>query len=350
MAPVLIKTEIDDNTRSGDLVARLDSGRLRCTACAHLCELAEGQRGVCKVRYNEGGDLRVPFNYAAAVHNDPIEKKPFFHVLPGSRALSFGMLGCDFKCSYCQNWFTSQTLRDSASTLSYSNTTPEQLCALALSEGSRTVVSTYNEPLITSEWAVAVFQEARRKGLHTAYVSNGHGTPEVIDYIAPWVDFYKVDLKCFDEKNYRKLGGSLAEVLATIQRIQDRGIWLEVVTLVIPGYNDSERELGDIAGFLAEVSVDIPWHVTAFHPEYKMNDRGPTPVETLLRAYDLGRRAGLNHVYCGNLPGRTRGLENTTCSVCDSLLVERLGFRVIANRVQDGCCPDCGQEVPGRWS
>ena len=350
MAPTLIKTEFDGHTRSGDLVEKLETGRLRCTACAHLCELADGQRGVCKVRFHEDGDLRVPFNYAAGVHNDPIEKKPFFHALPGTRALSFGMLGCDFKCSYCQNWFTSQTLRDASATVRFSETTPEQLSVLALREGARTLVSTYNEPLITSEWAVAVFKEARRHGLNTAYVSNGHGTPQVIDYIAPWIDFYKVDLKCFNDRNYRKLGGSLKEVLETIQRIHARGLWLEIVTLVIPHHNDSDAELQDIAGFLADVSCDIPWHVTAFRPEYKMNDRGATPVETLLRAHEIGRKAGLNFVYCGNLAGRVMGLENTVCPGCGAVLIERVGFRMARNRLADGQCPDCRSEIPGRWS
>ncbi|QPJ60627.1 MAG: AmmeMemoRadiSam system radical SAM enzyme [Candidatus Nitronauta litoralis] len=349
MAPILEKISLDNNTRPGELVRDLSAGRLLCTACGHLCELKAGQRGVCKVRFNEDGVLKVPAHYAAGVHNDPIEKKPFFHALPGSRALSFGMLGCDFKCAYCQNWFTSQTLRDEASTQNFTHITAEELCSVAKREGAQTIVSTYNEPLITSEWAVEVFQEARRQGLNTAYVSNGHGTPEVIEYIRPFVDFYKVDLKCFDEKNYRKLGGSFEAVLDTIKHVQEAGMWLEVVTLVIPDYNDSERELSSIAEFLADVSCDIPWHVTAFHPDYKMTDRGRTPVETLLRAYDCGKKAGLNFVYCGNLPGQTRGLENTCCPGCNAVLIERVGFRVHSNRLKNGHCPDCGKEIPGRW-
>ncbi len=349
MAPTLIKTKLDDNTRPGELVLDLGAGRLLCTACGHRCELKPGQRGVCKVRFNEKGVLKVPAHYAAGVHNDPIEKKPFFHALPGSRALSFGMLGCDFKCGYCQNWFTSQTLRDDDSTLNFTSITAEKLCDVAKREGAQTIVSTYNEPLITSEWAVEVFQQARREGLSTAYVSNGHGTPEVIEYIRPFVDFYKVDLKCFEEKNYRRLGGNFNAVLDTIRQVQETGMWLEVVTLVIPDYNDSEQELSSIAEFLADVSLDIPWHVTAFHPDYKMTDRGRTPVETLLRAYDCGKQAGLNYVYCGNLPGQTKGLENTVCPQCDAILIERVGFKVQSNRIIKGHCPDCAKEIAGRW-
>jgi pyruvate formate lyase activating enzyme len=349
MAPTLIKTNFDDNTRPGDLVQDLGMGKLLCTACGHRCELKPGQRGVCKVRFNEDGVLKVPAHYAAGVHNDPIEKKPFFHALPGSRALSFGMLGCDFKCGYCQNWFTSQTLRDDDSTLNFTSITAEELCDVAKREGAQTIVSTYNEPLITSEWAVEVFQQAKLEDLCTAYVSNGHGTPEVIEYIRPFVDFYKVDLKCFEEKNYRRLGGNFHAVLDTIRHVHETGMWLEVVTLVIPDYNDSEQELSSIAEFLADVSPDIPWHVTAFHPDYKMVDRGRTPVETLLRAYDCGKRAGLNFVYCGNLPGQTKGLENTFCPGCDTLLIERIGFKVQSNRLKKGHCPDCQTEIAGRW-
>ncbi len=349
MSLVLIKTPLDKSTRPGELVQELGEGKLLCIACGHRCELKSGQRGVCKVRFNEEGILKVPAHYAAGVHNDPIEKKPFFHALPGSRALSFGMLGCDFKCAYCQNWFTSQTLRDDASTQNFESITAGELCDLAKREGAQTIVSTYNEPLITSEWAVEVFQQAKREGLHTAYVSNGHGTPEVIEYIQPHVDFYKVDLKCFDEKNYRRLGGDFHAVLDTLRRVHKSGMWLEVVTLVIPDYNDSENELSSIAEFLADLSCDIPWHVTAFHPDYKMTDRGRTPPATLLKAYECGKRAGLNFVYCGNLPGKMKGLENTICPGCDCVLIERVGFRVLSSRMEQGHCPDCGKEVPGRW-
>ena len=305
---------------------------------------------MCRVRYNAGGELRVPWGYVGALQCDPIEKKPFFHALPGSDALSFGMLGCDLHCSYCQNWFTSQSVRDPEAVGAPYDLSAEQIAALAVESGSPTVVSTYNEPLITSEWAVAVFRAAKAKDLYTAYVSNGNGTPQVLDYIRPWIDFYKVDLKSMDDKHYRQLGGVLANVLETIAGIHSRGLWLEVLTLVIPGFNDSDEELKRAAEFVASVSRDIPWHVTAFHPDYKMTDRGATPVATLLRAAEIGIRAGLNYVYAGNLPGRVGEWENTRCPECRLTLIERIGFMVRANRLVRGACPRCAAPISGRWN
>ena len=291
----------------------------------------------------------VPFRYSAGLQNDPIEKKPFFHALPGSLAMSFGMLGCDFRCAYCQNWFTSQSLKDEASTIHAIPVTAGEICDLAQQHGSQVVVSTYNEPLITSEWAVEVFQEARARGLGTAYVSNGHGTPQVLEYLHPWIDLFKIDLKCFSKKEYRRLGGSLSAVLETIQSVQSMGIWLELVTLLIPDYNDSDKEISDMAEFIAGVSPSIPWHVTAFHPDYKMKDRGRTPADSLLRAVQHGKVAGLQFVYSGNLPGQVKNTENTYCPHCDHLLVERRGFQVLSVNLNGECCPSCNATIPGRW-
>ncbi|OGW14400.1 MAG: pyruvate formate lyase-activating protein, partial [Nitrospinae bacterium RIFCSPLOWO2_12_FULL_47_7] len=268
MVPTTAKNALDVLTEPGKLIIPLPNDAVVCTACGHRCKLRPGQRGVCKVRHNDNGTLKVPFHYVSGINNDPIEKKPFFHVLPGSLAMSFGMLGCDFHCAYCQNWFTSQALRDEASTVSYTRMTAIDICGKAEQYGSKSVVSTYNEPLITSEWAVEVFREARQLGLLTAYVSNGHATAEVLDYLHPWLDLFKIDLKCFDAGNYRRLGGDLEVVLETICQVFKMGFWTEIVTLVVPRYNDSDRELSDIAKFIASVSVDIPWHVTAFHPDY----------------------------------------------------------------------------------
>jgi pyruvate formate lyase activating enzyme len=332
-----------------ELVERLPDGRLRCYSCGHRCPIPEGREGVCRVRYNEGGRLRVPWGYVGAIQCDPIEKKPFFHALPGTDALSFGMLGCDLHCGYCQNWFTSQSIRDPRAVGQPRDVSPETLADLAEEQGAPTVVSTYNEPLITSEWAVAIFQEARRRGLRTAYVSNGNGTPEVLDYIQPWIDFYKVDLKSMDDKHYRELGGVLQNVLDSIRGIRERGMWLEVLTLVIPGFNDSEDELRRAAAFVAAVSPDIPWHVTAFHPDYKMNDRGATPASKIVRAAEIGVEEGLRYVYAGNAPGRVGEWENTRCPNCRTTVIERRSFVVLANRLQDGKCPKCATPIPGRW-
>lgn len=349
MASKTIQNELDGSTRPGELVKKLSGGVLICTACGHLCKLGPGRRGVCKVRFNEAGVLRVPFNYVAGAQNDPIEKKPFFHVLPGSSTLSFGMLGCDFHCSYCQNWFTSQTLRDEASTLNFSSITAGELCGLAERLGAKSVVSTYNEPLITSEWAVEVFREAKQRGLRTGYVSNGHGTPEVLEYIQPWVDLFKVDLKSFSAKNYRRLGGDLNAVLETIRRVHAMGLWTEIVTLVVPDYNDSDEELTGMARFIASVSMDIPWHVTGFYPTYKMTDRGSTPAKTLLRARKLGMDSGLKFVYSGNRAGRVENAENTFCPQCGEVVIERRGFRALSDRLASGACPRCREPIPGRW-
>lgn len=334
-----------------DLARPHRSGKIECVACAHRCKLAEGKRGVCLVRSSSGDGLLVPWGYTAGVAADPIEKKPFFHVMPGSEALSFGMLGCDMRCQYCQNWFTSQTLRDPSASQGVRPVTARALVEAALRRGCRSVVSTYNEPLIAAEWAREIFSLAKEKGLVTGFVSNGHATPEVLDYLRPVTDIYKVDLKSFREDEYRRLGGKLAAVLETIGGLVDRGFWVEVVTLVVPGLNDSPGELREIASFLASVSVDIPWHVTAFHPDYRMTDRGATPASTLALAREIGLEAGLHFVYAGNLPGRVAHAEDTICPSCGRVLVERWGFRVLADRLSPsgGRCPGCGQEIPGRW-
>ena len=339
------------HTREGELSETLEDGRVRCVACGHRCRIPPGREGVCRVRFNENGVLRVPFGYVSGLQLDPIEKKPFFHVLPGSAALSFGMLGCDFHCSYCQNWLSSQTLRDPGAIAPVSEVTPEEIARLARERGARIVTATYNEPLITSEWAVAIFRRAKEKGLLCSYVSNGNATEEVLEYLRPWVSLYKVDLKGFRDGPYRKLGGTLERVIWTIRALHEKGFWVEVVTLVVPGHNDSEEELTDIARFLVSVSPDIPWHVTAFHPDYRMDDRHSTSVRTLLRAAEIGVAEGLHFVYAGNLPGAVASWENTRCPGCRALLVERMGFRVGRNRVTaEGRCPDCERAIPGVWS
>ncbi|UCE04119.1 MAG: AmmeMemoRadiSam system radical SAM enzyme [Candidatus Latescibacterota bacterium] len=333
-----------------ELVRRLDDNWVRCYACGHACRIPPGRRGICQVRFNVEGTLQVPSGYVAALMCDPIEKKPFYHALPGSDALSFGMLGCDLHCAYCQNWVTSQALRDPDAVAPARPVTAEQLVEMASRHGATTVASTYNEPLITSEWAVEVFRRAKERGLRTAYVSNGNGTPHVLQYLRPWLDLFKVDLKSFRDRAYRTLGGRIDRILDTLPRLVEMGFWVEVVTLVVPGFNDSEPELRELASYLSGVSPDIPWHVTAFHKDYKMTDPQDTPVSTLLRACEMGREAGLRYVYAGNLPGRVGRWENTHCPSCDRILIERRGFRVLRNLIRDGCCPDCGTTIAGVWS
>jgi pyruvate formate lyase activating enzyme len=344
-------TVLEAATVEGEVYAKEPGGWVRCFSCGHECRIPQGARGVCKVRFNRDGVLRVPYGYVGGVQCDPIEKKPFFHARPGALAFSFGMLGCDLHCAYCQNWVTSQALRDPSAIAPPRAATPADLGRLACAQGAEVMVSTYNEPLITSEWAVAIFREARAAGLMTAFVSNGNGTPAVLDYLRPWVDLYKVDLKSFDDRRYRQLGGRLAPILDTIRRVHAMGIWLEVLTLLIPGFNDSDDELRRLADFVARVSPEIPWHVTAFHRDYKMTERDETRAEDLIRAASIGRSAGLQFVYAGNLPGMVGDLENTRCPGCGRVLVERRGYRVRKYRVTAaGTCPACARAVPGRWA
>ena len=345
-----LKNVLETFTTEGELYEKLEHGKLRCFACGHRCMISDGLDGICRVRFNRGGKLLVPHGYVGALQLDPVEKKPFFHALPGSLAMSFGMLGCDFHCAYCQNWVTSQALRDPKAIAPPHPLTPEEFVALSLKQDARIVTSTYNEPLITSEWAVEIFKVARAQGLKTSYVSNGNGTPQVLEYIKPWVDLYKVDLKSFQDRNYRKLGGLLNNVLDTIQRLHAMGFWLEIVTLVIPGFNDSNEELRDIARFLAKISPDIPWHITAFHQDYKMTDPDNTPVATLLRAADIGKTEGLNFIYAGNLPSRVGNWENTYCPGCGELLIERTGYRIRVARFKNGACQKCSRPIPGVWN
>ena len=333
-----------------ELVEPIERGRLRCYACGHECPIPDGAVGVCKVRFNRGGRLYVPWGYVGGVQCDPIEKKPFFHTRPGALAFSFGMLGCDLHCSYCQNWVTSQALRDPRAISAPMEVSPAALVAEAVALGARIVVSTYNEPLITSEWGVAIFKEARAAGLMTGYVSNGNGTRQVLDYIRPWVDVYKVDLKSFDDRHYRELGGRLEPVLATIRALHSMNIWMELVTLLIPGFNDSRDELERMTAFVASVSPDIPWHVTAFHQDYRMSDPENTTPEMLVAAAEIGQRNGLRYVYAGNIPGRVGDLENTRCHQCRATLIERYGYHIQSYRITPvGTCPDCGTAIPGRW-
>ena len=344
---------LDQMTAAGapELTEQLAAGALKCYACGHRCLIKPGKRGICKVRFNEGGQLRVPVNYVAALACDPTEKKPFFHMLPGSDTLTFGMLGCDLHCAYCQNWLTSQALRDDAAVSTPNVVTAERLVAMAKAYGASMVGSSYNEPLITAEWAVEVFKQARPEGFRTAFISNGNATPQVLDYLRPWTDCYKIDLKSMSDRNYRQLGGVVDNILETVKMVHERGFWEEIVTLVIPGFNDSADELRRAADFIASVSPDIPWHVTAFHQDYHMQENANTTAEQLIRACEIGRNAGLRYSYAGNLPGRVGRCENTYCPSCDSLLVERYGYLIRQMKVtRTGQCPSCATRIPGVWA
>jgi pyruvate formate lyase activating enzyme len=349
-ASVTLEQVLDELTVEGELYEKLENNAVRCYACAHRCVIKEGRRGICHVRFNQGGMLRVPAGYVGALNVDPTEKKPFFHILPGSQTLTFGMLGCDLHCPYCQNWVTSQTLRDPEAGVEPQLVTPDQMVKIAKRHGADLVGSSYNEPLITSEWAVEIFKKAKEAGLRCVYISNGNATREVLEYIRPYVVGYKIDLKTMNDKNYRKLGAVMNHVLDGIKMVHEMGFWLEIVTLVIPGFNDSNEELWDTARFLVSLSPDIPWHLTAFHKDYKMTDPDNTDAKTLLRAAEIGQEAGLRYVYTGNLPGMTGTYENTYCHKCGELIVARYGYYIRTNKLAGtGRCPKCNTAIPGIW-
>ncbi len=344
---------LDGMTATGELVEQLPDRSVRCLACGHRCLIREGRRGICQVRFNQAGELRVPWGYVAGLQCDPTEKKPFYHFLPGSDTLTFGMLGCDFHCSYCQNWVSSQALRDPASDVaggSIRQLSPAEIIRRGVAMGANVVGSSYNEPLITSEWARAIFAEGKAAGLKCVYISNGNATPEVLDYLAPYLSGYKIDLKTMQDKQYRKLGGVLQNVLDTIRAVHERGLWVEVVTLVVPGFNDSTDELMDAARAIATVSPDIPWHVTAFHKDYKMHGPENTTADMLIRAAEIGLEAGLRYVYAGNAAGRVGEYEHTHCHGCGETLIKRLGFIILDYALTDaGTCPACDTLIPGIW-
>ncbi len=344
---------LDPLTVEGELYESLPNGAVRCYACGHRCLIKPGRRGICKVRFNSDGILRVPWGYVAAFQCDPTEKKPFFHLFPGSDTLTFGMLGCDFHCSYCQNWVTSQAMRDPAADIAAAGLRrigPREMVEYGLKMGAKVVGSSYNEPLITSEWAVSVFREAVKHGLTCAYISNGNATKEVLEYLKPYVTGYKIDLKTMQDKGYRSLGGVLQNVLDGIEMAHKMGFWVEVVTLVVPGFNDSNEELMDAARFLRSISPDIPWHVTAFHRDYKMVEPDNTTSAGLIRAAEIGQEAGLRYVYAGNLPGRVESYEDTFCPNCNRCLIERMGYVILSYELtSEGTCPQCGTEIAGVW-
>ncbi|UCF19264.1 MAG: AmmeMemoRadiSam system radical SAM enzyme [Gemmatimonadota bacterium] len=351
MATTLVEL-LDARTRAGSLYERLDeAGNVRCFACGLRCLIRPGRRGVCRVRFNRDGTLMVPFDYVAALQCDPVEKKPLFHMLPGARALTFGMLGCDLHCDYCQNWITSQALRDEAAGIGPRDVSADSIVELAVRRGARIIASSYNEPLITAEWAVEVFRHAKERGIRTAFISNGNATPAALNYLGPWLDAFRIDLKTMSDRSYRKLGGVLHHVLETVRLAYERAFWVEIVTLLVPGFNDSDDELRDAAGFIASVSTEIPWHVTAFKPDYRMSERANTRAQDLIRAAEIGREAGLPYVYAGNLPGMVGGLEDTCCPVCGQALIERHGYHVRSDEVSrnDGLCPACGARIAGIW-
>jgi pyruvate formate lyase activating enzyme len=320
---------------------------VRCGLCRFRCLIGDGARGICAVRENRGGTLySLVYGKLCAEHVDPIEKKPLFHVMPGSKTYSIATVGCNFHCRHCQNYVISQVDLNTP-IQEGEDLTPQEVVQRAIDNQCSSISYTYTEPTIFFEFAYDTARCAREAGLKNIFVTNGYISREALVTIAPFLDAANIDLKGFSEEFYRDvIHARLSEVLDSIVEYRKQGIWLELTTLLIPGLNDSESELRGMAEFIVtNLGIDTPWHVSQFHPTYKLTDRSRTPVATLRRAYDIGRAAGLRYVYEGNVPGE--GGENTCCPSCSTLLIKRYGYIIEAGRIRGGACPDCGTTIAG---
>ena len=330
------------------LYQKLDGDKVRCQLCAHYCVTANGKKGVCHVRENRDGTLyTLVYGRTITQNVDPIEKKPLYHFYPGSQAFSIGTPGCNMHCDWCQNWEISQMPREQHFIAGY-ELSPADLVSAAKKSACRSIAYTYTEPTIFFEYSYDTARLAREAGIANVYVSNGYMSPEMLELFHPWLDAANIDLKTFRDETYRKYtGAGLQPVLDSLKKIHDYGIWIEVTTLVIPGVNDDPQELREIAEFIAaELGTETPWHVSRFYPQYKMSQTPPTPPDTLYRAGEIGRAAGLKYVYLGNLPEETA----TCCPACGKVLIRRGGFGISSNQVDGkGCCPDCGETTAGVW-
>jgi pyruvate formate lyase activating enzyme len=330
------------------LYEEMDNDRVRCLLCNHRCLIKEGAKGICGVRENRGGTLMsLVYGQVIARHVDPIEKKPLFHFLPGSRSYSIATVGCNFKCLFCQNSDISQMPSD-MNRIWGEEMAPERIVSEAVGSRSATIAYTYTEPTVYYELALDTARLAVKRGVKNIFVSNGYMTEDCLRDISPDLHGANVDLKAFTDGFYKKqCGARLEPVLKTLETMNRMGIWLEVTTLLIPGLNDAGAELEGIARFLADLDPNIPWHISRFHPTYRLTDVPPTPPETIRRARDIGYEAGLKYVYTGNLPGDEG--EKTFCHGCGALLIDRYGFAIAGYGIKDGRCPECDAEIPGVW-
>jgi len=328
------------------LYQKLSDQRVRCRLCAHRCTVAEGHKGLCQVRQNRGGTLyTLVYGRTISQGVDPIEKKPLYHFHPGSRSFSIATPGCNFRCAWCQNWEISQMPREQH-LIGGHPVSPEQIVTSVQGHGCRSIAYTYTEPTVFFEYARDTAKLARAAGLANVFVSNGYMTDEALDEARDWLDAANVDLKAFRDETYRRhIGARLQPVLDSLRRMKTLGIWLEVTTLIVPGLNDDPQELKELAEFVChELGADTPWHVSRFFPCYQMQQTPPTPVTTLHRAAEIGREAGLHHIYLGNVAEET----NTFCAECGELLIRRIGFDVVENHVAaDSNCPECGETLSG---
>lgn len=328
------------------LYEKLPEAKVRCHLCHHRCQINEGQRGVCRVRENRGGTLyTLVYGQLISRNVDPIEKKPMFHFAPGSRSFSIATVGCNFRCDFCQNYEISQMPKDQKRIIG-EEVAPEEIVAMAKRRGCQTISYTYTEPTIFFEYALEIAKLATKEGLKNIFVTNGYMTRETLKAIHPHLHGANVDLKSFREEFYQqRCGAKLAGVLESLQVMKDLGIWVEITTLLIPGLNDDQEELRDIAKFILSLGRETPWHISRFHPMYRLLDRPPTPVRTLERAREIGLEAGLRYVYTGNVPGDVG--EDTFCYKCGSLLVDRFGFQILKYQIKENRCFKCGAEIEG---
>ncbi|MDD5439406.1 MAG: AmmeMemoRadiSam system radical SAM enzyme [Candidatus Omnitrophica bacterium] len=329
------------------LYEKIDGQKVHCFLCAHNCRIDNGQFGICGVRKNEGGRLYTHvYGNVIASHVDPIEKKPLYHFLPGSRSYSIATIGCNFKCGFCQNWEISQVSIRSGDTQGY-ELKPEEVVREARRSACKSISYTYTEPTVFFEYAYDTAKLAKREGIYNNFVTNGFMTVEALDKIRPYLDAANVDLKSFRDEFYRKnCGGRLEPVTTAIKHMKKLGLWIEITTLLIPGENDSPEELRGLAHFLAEVGNEIPWHISRFHPDYQFTGHEITPVESLMAARDIGVKAGLKYVYLGNVDEG----GDTHCPSCKELVVKRGMLHTEAVRINNGRCPACNTPLEGVWS
>jgi pyruvate formate lyase activating enzyme len=338
-----------DNPMEAYLYERLENGTLRCNLCNHRCLVKEGKRGICNVRENKSGVLNtLVYDKLIAWHVDPIEKKPLFHMMPGSRSYSIATVGCNFRCSFCQNSDIAQMPADRGM-IQGKSAGPNEIVQAALDSHCQSISYTYTEPTIYFEFAYDTARIAHAAGLKNIFVSNGYMTEEALDMINPYLDAANIDLKAFTDEFYKtRCGARLEPVKQTLVHMKSRGIMVEVTTLLIPGLNDDKMQLELLAGFLADsLGTDTPWHISRFHPTYRLLDRPPTPVSTLSMARDIGLKAGLKYVYTGNVPGNEG--ENTFCPSCGEIAIKRWQYTIEKSNVRNGRCGNCGFEIYGVW-
>lgn len=333
-----------EREKVSELFEIVDENKIRCLSCNHKCVIREGGKGFCKVRTNTSQKLYVPYNYISAINIDPVEKKPVYHFMPGSRTLSFGMLGCNFRCLYCQNYDISQDYDFSC----IREITSDEIVNIAYENGIDIIVSTYNEPVISIEWAKEIFEKFKKriKGAKTGFVSNGYISTRSLDYISDYIDFIRVDLKSFNNERFKELtSANLTLLLESIKEIYKRKIHLEIVTLVVEGFNDGKEEFEGMIDFIKSLSPQIPWHLTRFHPDYKMSDFKPTEISKLESMIEYAKSKGLYYVYGGNY--YTKNL-NTYCPQCKSLIFKRGYMNLKSSYITpSGTCPDCGFKIYG---